>query len=203
MHSRVVHLPKRVFLLPSPEGEDEDSPLLPTSFPTHSMGSQPDFEAAHRLNPDKFPMNPRKELIQSESVITYLADQLAKVRKCTREEVLIEARKMAGAEMPQVSEAKLGKEQKAVQKVEKDRAGFFAHKERSTYYPIDMLETEPFNEIDQSQLRFFQNEEEAQANGFTAAEPVAPELTGEQTEPPAPPAPAASKAPAKAPAKKK
>lgn len=138
------------------------------------MGSAPDYEQAHRLNPDKFPKDPVKQLSEAQGMLAYVADILAAKTGKSRSDVLDAAKKaVSGGNVPQVAQPKAGSEQAEAKKVEKGRGKFFAHVERSSYYSMEALETETFKGVDESKLRFFESEEEAKANGFTAG--VAPE----------------------------
>lgn len=134
------------------------------------MPSQPDYERAATLNPKKFETDPTKRLRESQLLIDYLADELASAKKVSRSKILGDAIVAIGSgKLPDRVEEK-GTERAETQKVERNRALFFAHKERATYHPIDMLEQSPFSLISEANLKFFENAEEAEANGFIPAE---------------------------------
>ncbi|MBX4215333.1 hypothetical protein KW797_00060 [Candidatus Parcubacteria bacterium] len=131
------------------------------------MGSMPDFEQAHRLNPDRFPKDPMKQIEELNRMLSYAVDLLASETKQSPSAIMESVRKsVLQGKLPQVAaEPKAGSEQAAVKSVEKDRAGFYGNVERSTYYPMSEY---PTGDVDESKMRFFQTADEAEANGFTA-----------------------------------
>lgn len=136
------------------------------------MPSAPDYEAAHRLNPDRFPKDPMKQAAEAQQQLSYVAELLAAATGKTKAKVLEEARRATqSGSAPQVAPRE-GTEQAAVKRVERDRAQFFGHVERSSFYPVKALDTAEFADVDQKMLRYFETAEEAEANGFTRAEDV-------------------------------
>ncbi len=136
-------------------------------FLPHSMPSQPDYDAAHRLNPDKFSKDPSSKLAEMTMIADYLADQLAAATKRTRSEVLTDARASVGDKpnsLPQVRQEAKKDDEKVV--VEKGNAQFFAHKERSDYYPISMKDSVPWKNMKPENVRYFATEQEAKDAGF-------------------------------------
>lgn len=162
----LLAIPKRILPFRSKERRDEDFTSF-IHFLQHSMPSQPDYDAAHRLNPDKFSKDPSSKLAEMIMIADYLADQLAAKTKTTRNEVLKDARAAIGEKpnsLPQVKqEAKKDDEQVVVTK---EDAQFFAHKERSDYYPISMKESVPWKNMKAENVRYFATEEEAKEAGF-------------------------------------
>lgn len=139
------------------------------------MPSQPDYEAAHRLNPKLFPLLPQKQLQEARAMIGYLADELAKERNTSRDEIVAAAVKACGTEKPQLTTSKAPErsepqtEKEATQDVEKSRAKFFANKERMEFHPIGLRNKKPFKDLTEDEVKYFEDEDEAIANGFEPA----------------------------------
>lgn len=127
------------------------------------MGSSPDYEQAHRLNPDKYPKDPTARARELETQRDFLADELARLQKRSRGEVLADALKATSGmdtnKLPQRAEPK--KEAVKEEVVGADDAAFFANPEQASYYPLTELPE------DHTGLLFFKTAEDAEAKGYT------------------------------------
>lgn len=153
------------------------APLYSYIFLPIPMPSQPDLARAAILNPDKFKTDPREQVAALEMQCSYLADELSKHTKESRAEILRNsAIAVSGGAIPDRAKGKKkAGESDATAKFERDRAQFFAHKERAEFVPIALRDEPPYKGMKEESFRYFENEEEAISNGFTAAK------IGEQT----------------------
>lgn len=141
-------------------------------FPHTVMPSQPDFEAAHRLNPARFPADPNKQLIKEQAAINYLAEKIAKKDGRKREEVIAEAYAAAG-EKPndsiQIAAPKNDDEKKGSDGAN-DAKPFFGNKNGTKFYPIAMRQKPPYTKMKEENIVYFNTAEDAAAQGYESGE---------------------------------